>query len=317
MSLSLRARAFLKLCQLFRRFLSPLNEEQLIRALRLATSSKAMAGVPGGTVVKPCKMNGVNCEWVLPKEYAKASRILLYFHGGAYVAGSLDSHRDIVYHMANRLGARAVSVDYRLAPEFSYPAPYDDALNVYTSLLSQGEDPNQIIFAGDSAGAHLSLITIRKLLDAGLPRPMALMAFSPIGDASNSLDSRRRNEFSDPLLPLPVLKKVLKLLVPDGRDPKDPEFSPINMTFNGFPPSFISCGSLEILEDDSKLIHQALLRDNIAASLRIYPGMPHAFIVCGKLFPEGRQAQHHACDWFSNLPEAAKSYAQYQAHLAE
>ncbi len=312
MSLSLRARAFLKLCLLFKRFLAPLNEDQLIKALRLATSSKAMAGVPGGTEVNACKMNGVNCEWVLPKDYAKSSRILLYFHGGAYVAGTLDSHRDIVYHMANRLGARAVSVDYRLAPEFAYPDPYDDAMNVYQFLLQQGEDPNQIIFAGDSAGAHLSIMTVRKVIDAGLPRPMALMAFSPFGDASNSLDSRQRNKDLDPLLPLPVLEKVLNLIVPNDRDPSDPEFSPINMSFDHFPPSFINCGSLEILVDDAQLIHDAMLRDGIQSTLRIYPDMPHAFIVCGKIFPEGRQAQHHACDWFSNLPDAARSYEQYQ-----
>ena len=313
MALSLRARAFLKLCHLFKRFLTPLDINQLVKALRIGTSSKIFASVPRGTEVTPVKMNGVNCEWVLPKEYVKSSRILLYFHGGAYVAGTLDSHRDIVYHMAHRLGARAVSVDYRLAPEFSHPAPYDDAMHVYKSLLSQGEDPKQIIFAGDSAGAHLSIMTVKKIIEANLPCPMALLAFSPFGDASNSLDSRQRNKHLDPLLPLPVLEKILELIVPDEYNPKDPEFSPIYMSFEGFPPTFVSCGSLEILVDDAQMLYDAMIRDNVQANLRIYPDMPHAFMVCGKLFPEGREAQYHACDWLTDLPLATELYSQYQA----
>ncbi len=247
--LSLRAKGFLRLCHVFKRILEPMSLEQLVIALRKGTSSSAFASVPKGTLVENTKINGVRCEWVKPQDYEQASRLLVYFHGGAYIAGSLDSHRDIVYHMAKRLGARAISVDYRLAPEHQYPEPYDDALHVYKGLLAMGEDPEQIILAGDSAGAHLSLILTKRLIDQGIPTPMAQLLFSPFGDATNSLDSRQRNKMLDPLLPLPVLEKVLELIVPEGFDPADPDFSPANMNYQGFPPTFINAGDEQAQDD--------------------------------------------------------------------
>ncbi|NRA41629.1 MAG: alpha/beta hydrolase [Pseudomonadales bacterium] len=297
MSISFRAQAYLAFSAGLKRLFSTDDPHTLVARLRKATSIKAFAAVPKGTQVKRCKINGVNCEWIIPAKCIQSKRVLLYFHGGGYIAGSLDSHRDLVYRLAANLEAKAVSVDYRLAPEYAFPAPYDDAFNVYTGLLSQGVRGDEIIIAGDSAGAHLSMMLTRKVLDSKLPKPAAMMLFSPFGDCSNSLPSREKHADLEGVMPLSALKLCVEMILPAAVDPLDPMFSPIRLSFNGFPPCFINAGQQEILSDDAIEIYRAMQRDGVEAELKLYPMMPHAFIVSGKLFPEGKQAQTEACSW--------------------
>jgi len=257
------------------------------------------ASVPKGTQVEQVKINGVTAEWIKPLNIYDSRTVLMYFHGGAYIAGGLRSHRDMVHRLAKGLSARAISVEYGLAPEYSYPKPYEDALAVYQGLLAQGIRGDDIILAGDSAGAHLSLMATRRILDKGLEKPKAILCFSPFGDAANEVECRLRDE--DPMIPATVLDEVSKMLVPEGEDPRSAEFSPISLNFSDFPPTYINAGENEILVDDAKILHDMLNRFEVLAKLDLTPHMPHAFVVCSKLIPEARETLVNANEFVLSL----------------
>lgn len=124
---------------------------------------------------------------------------LLYLHGGGYLAGSPDTHAGLAGELARRAGLRAVSVDYRLAPEHPFPAAVDDGLAAYRELLSTGTDPQDLVLAGDSAGGGLGIATLLAAREAGLPQPAAVALFSPWVDLTLTGGSIRSKEGADPI----------------------------------------------------------------------------------------------------------------------
>ena len=114
--------------------------------------------------------DGVPAEWCIPIAEEPA-RVILYLHGGGYVFGSPDTHREIITRLAIETPARVLAPDYRLAPEHRFPAAHDDCLTTYRWLVSRGVEPSQIVVAGDSAGGALSVGTLLALRDAGEPQP--------------------------------------------------------------------------------------------------------------------------------------------------
>lgn len=109
--------------------------------------------VPEGIDVTPVEIEGIPCESFRPTTVDDAADgFVLYFHGGAYIAGSLSSHRSLTGRLARTCGREVLSVGYRLAPEHPHPAALDDATAVYRHLVGCGTDPARIIVSGDSAG---------------------------------------------------------------------------------------------------------------------------------------------------------------------
>jgi len=98
----------------------------------------------------------VAAEWVITPD-ADPTRVILYLHGGGYVVGSLNTHRDLAQRLSRAAAARVLLIDYRLAPEHPHPAAVEDALNAYRWLLAQGVNPSQLVVAGDSAGGGLTV----------------------------------------------------------------------------------------------------------------------------------------------------------------
>src|SRR5579863_7959847 len=124
---------------------------------------------------------GVPAEWIVPPN-AAADRVVLYLHGGGYVMGSINTHRAMIARIARAAQARALALDYRLAPEHPFPAAIDDATAAYRWLLAQGYKPGKIVIAGDSAGGGLTLATLIALRDAGTAMPAAAVPISPWAD---------------------------------------------------------------------------------------------------------------------------------------
>src|SRR5262245_2670852 len=128
--------------------------------------------LPPDVVTEPVQAGSARAEWVRVPG-SRPDRTLLYLHGGGYMLGSLNTHRELVARLARALGARALHVDYRLAPEHACPAAVEDATAAYRWLLASGAAPGSIAIAGDSAGGGLALATLLALRDAGEPLPAA------------------------------------------------------------------------------------------------------------------------------------------------
>src|SRR5262245_46391983 len=172
------------------------------------------------------KAGGVPAEWVSVPE-SDRSRVILYFHGGGYSIGSAETHRDLVARLCRAAGARALSVDYRLAPEHRFPAAVEDAVASYRWLLDRGVPATAIVLAGDSAGGGLALGTLLALRDKAVPLPMAAVCMSPVTDHLKTGASMDTKAAVDPMVQRKTSTENSKRYIgPDG-DPKAPYASPL------------------------------------------------------------------------------------------
>src|SRR5271167_1839624 len=150
-------------------------------AQRRAGMERISERVPADVICEKVRAGGVNAEWISAPG-ASADRVILYLHGGGYVIGSINTHRAMVSRIARASNARALAIDYRLAPEHPFPAAVEDATAAYRWLLAQGYGPEGVVIAGDSAGGGLAFAAPLAIRDAGLPMPAAIVAVSPWTD---------------------------------------------------------------------------------------------------------------------------------------
>ncbi len=145
---------------------------------------------PRSVQVTPVTAGGVPSEWVEPRK-VRPSRTVLYLHGGGYTICSPATHRGLASQLALACPTRLLVIDYRLAPENTFPAALEDSLAAYRWLLGQGISPRSIAIAGDSAGGGLTLSTAVSLREAGEPLPAALVLLSPWTDLTFFLYSKK------------------------------------------------------------------------------------------------------------------------------
>lgn len=232
--------------------------------------------------------NGVPGEWVIPAGTG-SERVILYLHGGAYNAGSTRSHRALAANIAYAARARALTIDYRLAPEHPYPAALLDALSAYQWLLDSGIRPEQIAIAGDSAGGGLSVALLAALRERGLPMPAAAVVLSPWTDLSASGESWQENARSDYMINGPKLREAARLYLKDA-SPQTPLASPVYAKLEGLPPLLIQVGSDEVLLSDSLRLAENARLSGVDVTLEVWDGMQHVWQFAASLLPEARQA---------------------------
>lgn len=214
-----------------------------------------------------------SCEawWIEPSGTA-AESVILYLHGGAFVASSRALHDPLLAAICRASGARGLMVDYRLAPEHPFPASADDCFAAWNFLLSSGIDPGRIVIAGDSAGGNLAVVTAMRARDEGTPQAAGLVLLSPVLDLTFSGGSILRNDGLDPLLRASTVR-ALESYYGTGVDPLDPRLSPLFGDLASLPPAWLSVGSSELLLDDA-------LRFAARApgsTLTVWHDMPHVF----------------------------------------
>ncbi|MSQ74685.1 MAG: alpha/beta hydrolase [Rhodoferax sp.] len=278
------------LMRLAQRASSKLSAEHRFRRNRrfLATNRSK----PGPAVqIKPDQLAGLPVEWVTPRNLTQpdTAPICLYLHGGAFVMGGLNSHRDLAAQFAQRAQIRLLMVDYRLAPEHPFPAPLDDALAVYQALLAQGIPAQRLLLGGDSAGGNLALGTAQAIQAQGLAPPAALVLFSPWLDLTGQSPSRQANAASDVMLSQQVLDEAAAVYAP-GMALGDARLSPLFGPLAGLPPCLLIASSAEILIDDARRLKQLLLAAGGQVELLEWANTPHAFPVMARYLPEGRAA---------------------------
>lgn len=245
--------------------------------------------VPDGVTYDPVDAGGVPAEWT-EKTGAETDRVILYAHGGGYNIGSARTHRGLVGRLALASGARALSLDYRLAPEHRCPAPVEDMATAYRWLLKQGTAPDRIVLAGDSAGGGLVVSAMVALRDAGEPLPAAGVCISPWTDLAATGESVKTRADVDPMVTSESIDAhAARYLGPDG-DPCDPLGSPLYADLAGLPPVLVLVGTWEILHDDSTRLVERARVAGIDVTLEVGEEMLHIWPFFAGFFPEGQQA---------------------------
>jgi monoterpene epsilon-lactone hydrolase len=213
--------------------------------------------------------------WVRPPA-AKPDGVILYLHGGGYLAGSAKAYRGLASQLASRTRRSAFVLDYPLAPEATVPAALDAVMAAYEWLCAGSE---RIAFVGDSAGGGLSLATLARLAHGSQPRAaIAGVVFSPWVDLAFTGASMKDPHIEDPLLSYESLQQGARLYL-GGTDPRDPLASPLFGDLAGLPPILIQVGSDERLLDDARQYADRATGAGSSVRLEIWRGMHHVFQV--------------------------------------
>lgn len=228
-------------------------------------------------------------EWIDGPD-SLAGRVILYLHGGAFMFRWPGVYTSMITRWCERLQARALMVDYRLAPEYPFPAAPDDCHAAYRWLLAQGHDPRRIVLAGDSAGGNLALVTLQRILNAGEPMPACVVLLSAGVDFTMSSRSMVTNEGCDPMFDLAELVAMRSYYAPPERY-LDPDVSPLFGNFTGLPPLLFQVGSREILLDESTRAAARAHDAGVAVEVEIWERMGHVFQAMP--LPQARAALEH------------------------
>ncbi len=239
--------------------------------LGVTTEELALAG-PAGAL--PARM-------YLPSSAPRPGPLIVYFHGGGWVQGSIASHDRACRLLAGLSGVRVVSVEYRLAPEHPFPAAADDALAAYAAVAKRhrelGADPARLALGGDSAGGNLAAITAQAVVaDSGLPRPAFQLLLYPALDMSRATDSRRL--FGERfLLTEQSMRWYEEQYVPDRSRRADPRVSPLLAEdIGGVSPAYIATCLADPLRDEGEAYAQRLREAGVAVALQRHP-LVHGF----------------------------------------
>lgn len=229
-------------------------------------------------------------EWVVGRGSSAVSPVILYLHGGGYIACSPETHRPLVGSLTTRLGARAFVPNYRLAPEFPYPAALDDAIAAYRYLLEEHQIASaQIIIAGDSAGGGLALATAMRIRDEGLPQPAAILLFSPWTDMAVTGNSIDENSERCAMFAGNTIRRAAPLYL-GGVEAHHPGASPLYGSYNGLAPLLIHASSDEVLRDDAVRVAERASAAGVTVEFRLWPGVPHCWQFFSAIMPEAAES---------------------------
>lgn len=262
---------------------SPIDIHRMREELEAAAASLPS---PTGVRFESVRMGSVPALAVEPKD---PQRFLFYLHGGGYLIGSARTHADVVARLAVASRARALSVDYRLAPEHPFPAALEDALEAYRTWTRAGADPRCMVVAGDSAGGGLTMAMLAALRDAGLPLPAAAVCFSPWVDFEGLGKTITANAETDPTVCAQDLAITAAMYL-GGADPRNPLASALHANLRGLPPLFLQASRAEVLLDDSIRLAVRAGEANVTTTLDLWHHMVHAWQVFASVLPEGQQA---------------------------
>ena len=247
--------------------------------------------------------SGTKYERIRQKDAVPNGRLILYFHGGAYLAGLFGYYRDFAedfYYEAG--GAETIFLDYRTAPEFQYPVQLNEALDLWHDLIeNQHYAPEHIILGGDSAGANLLLAMMLKLRDNGEKLPLGAFCISAWADMTGSSGTFVSNygkdiEFGDLKFPLMTEQKKRQLLESDiysfigDTERTDPYISPVFGEYHQFPPMMFTVGGDEMLLDDTLTIVNKLKKEKIPVLCEVQPEMFHIYTTMRDSMPESQHS---------------------------
>jgi acetyl esterase len=208
------------------------------------------------------------------------SGLLVFFHGGGWMYGDLDSHDASCRFLAERSGARVLAVDYRLGPEHRFPAAYDDALAAYEWVVdnatSLGADPGRLAVGGDSAGGNLAALTAIEAARRGWPLAFQLLVY-PCTDFAR--DTRSYELFGHGFfLSQEFMSLANESYLPPGADLRDPRLSPLHDDLpDGLAPAYIATAGFDPLRDEGEAYARKLVAAGVEVELKRFPDQIHSF----------------------------------------
>lgn len=258
----------------------------------LEVGTRLLFRPPPGTKTRSDTLGACPCLWVTNRADThppRAGHVLLFLHGGGYVAGSPKVYTHLLARLARLTQMTVCAPEYRKAPEHPFPAAFDDAVAAFHALLRRGYPPENIVIGGDSAGGGLALALLARLNAEGL-QPNSVFVFSPFVDATFSGASIDENAAADPVLP-PERKEQMAQWILDGHDPKDPRISPLFASFKPpLPPVFLQASETEILRDDTVRMADLLRAAGAEVTVDLWPDPPHVWVFFARLLPEAKEA---------------------------
>jgi epsilon-lactone hydrolase len=275
------------------------------KALVDRLAAVAAKGIPAltdklGVKITPTTMAGVKCYIVEPNDIPERNRnrLLVHVHGGGYVLGpGLGATREAVL-LAGFGGFKVISIDYRMPPDFPYPAAMDDAMAVWKVAVTMADPKNMAIF-GTSTGGGMTLAMVLRAKDEHLPLPAAIAPGTPWADLTDTGDSYKTNEWVDNVLVTwnGWLGDAAKLYA-GSHDLKEPYLSPIYGDFHGFPPAILTAGTRDLFLSNTVRTHRKLRRAGVEADLNVYEGQSHAEYYLNVDAPETKESMTDIANFF-------------------
>ncbi|AKE60870.1 alpha/beta hydrolase [Citrobacter farmeri] len=243
--------------------------------------------------VSDVELEGMTLRVVSPRHASGSLPCVIYYHGGCFVSGGFATHDNQLRQLAYTSGCRVIAVQYRLAPEHTFPAAHDDAekgANLIWQYAEQlGVERQHITLAGDSAGGHLALVTALRLKAATQWLPAQLMLIYPMLDASAKCESYTRNGL-DYIITRDTLLTGYEMYLP-YTDRQHPEASPLwRDDLSGLPPTHIITAEFDPLRDEGELLYHRLTVQGVDCTCQRYLGVIHGFFQLAGISHAARSA---------------------------
>ncbi|HEX4327363.1 MAG TPA: alpha/beta hydrolase [Burkholderiales bacterium] len=270
-----------------------------------AVTAATMKGVPAlrealHVKSEPAVIAGVKVNILTPATMPAKNRhrLLVHVHGGCFVNGPGESGTVEAIFMAGFGHYRVISVDYRMPPDFPYPAALDDSVAVYKAATKMAKPANMAIF-GSSAGGNLTLAMVLRIKQDHLRMPAAIAPGTPMSDLTLSGDSFQTNAMVDNVLVAPGANCDKRAdLYMAGRDPKDPMLSPLFGDLHGFPPAILTTGTRDLLLSNTVRTHRKLRQSGVEATLQVFEAMSHSQYGRDVNAPETKEAFEEIARFF-------------------
>ena len=241
---------------------------------------------------------GVRGEWVAPAG-SETNGIIIYFHGGGYIGGSVKTYRYTTFALARATRARVFAVEYRLAPEHRFPCAVEDGLAAYRYVSGREDGAHDIAFVGDSAGGALLLATMLAAREEKMALPAAGVCYSPFVDLAMAGESLDANDRRCAMFYGDTLRRVAPIYLGPA-DALDPLASPLYADLSGVPPLQIFASSSETLLDDALRLAAKAKRDGVAVDLQVWKNLPHVWPIFAGRLPEARKALRMTAEFIEN-----------------